>query len=86
MTTPDDVTILLGAYFSGTLLTGTNLQLEKNLTVVQTKIGWTIKDSFTDTYTTITALLSSSIMELSGLWDLEILEIRDPSEQVSKQS
>lgn len=60
--TPDDMTIVLDADFSGMSLAGTILQLDNNLTAVHRKIGCTIQRPINGVITTIMTLHS-----LSGL-------------------
>ncbi|KAI5641881.1 hypothetical protein NE865_05880 [Phthorimaea operculella] len=44
--TPDEVTLLIGADFSGKLRTGEFVQFDNHLFAVQTKLGWTIEAPF----------------------------------------
>lgn len=87
---PDDVSILIGADFSGQLLTGDILQLDSKLTAINTKMGWTIQGPITGIYSSITNMTTTlycfNKIDITDLWTLETLGITDPCEKISKEN
>ncbi|KAL0861187.1 hypothetical protein ABMA27_009669 [Loxostege sticticalis] len=85
---PDEVSLLIGADYLGSLLTGEFISLGNNLTAINTKMGWTIQGPVTGVYSSIAnmsvTLNCLSHIDLADLWNLEALGIRDPAEQSSK--
>ncbi|CAH2095423.1 unnamed protein product [Euphydryas editha] len=77
-----DIGILIGADFSGFLMTSALVHLPKGLTAIRSKLGWTLqgKISMTNNLTNINLLCTN----LSDFWSLETLGIRDPIEVKSK--
>ncbi|XP_054720641.1 uncharacterized protein LOC129230265 [Uloborus diversus] len=85
------VEVHLGADVAGKLFTGKREELASGLVALHTKLGWTLlgkvpqnncKRNFTMSATT---MLSQNEMSVSKLWDLEIIGIRDPIQQNSKE-
>ncbi|GFU70697.1 uncharacterized protein TNCV_4657571 [Trichonephila clavipes] len=82
-----EIDLLIGADVMGRLLTGNVVTLHFGLTAVESKLGWTVfgkqkfcgKDKFT-TYCQCTWEIS-----LQNLWELEVLEITDPTETVKEK-
>lgn len=80
-----DIGILLGADFLGCILCNEFYKLNNNTVVIKTKLGWTLQGPLSNncismTKTDIlTSLLSTNNIDLSDLWNLESLGIKDPS-------
>ncbi|XP_045451223.1 uncharacterized protein LOC123660165 [Melitaea cinxia] len=79
-----DIELLIGADFSGLLITESFVQLENGLTAIKTKLGWTLQGK--------TCLVGSNIVmslfclqNIKDFWDLEVLGINDPTQVQSKQ-
>ena len=81
----DSIDLLIGADIFGKLLTGRKHDLSNGLTIVETRLGWTVtgkvpmcerKDR---TMTAISLLVTGS--RISDFWDLDLLGIRDPIER-----
>ncbi|UYV82837.1 hypothetical protein LAZ67_22001033 [Cordylochernes scorpioides] len=72
------------------ILTGKIVQVEADLTAVETKLGWTLMgnspiiDSNDNVQQTLNLLTTRC--DLKDLWDLEVLGIRDPVETCSKET
>ncbi|UYV63397.1 hypothetical protein LAZ67_2003955 [Cordylochernes scorpioides] len=85
-----EIDILIGANYLGMILTGKIVQVEADLTAVETKLGWTLKgnspiiDSNDNVQQTLNLLTTRC--DLKDLWDLEVLGIRDPVETCSKET
>ncbi|UYV64960.1 hypothetical protein LAZ67_3002566 [Cordylochernes scorpioides] len=82
-----EIDILIGANYLGMVLTGKIVQVEADLTAVETKLGWTLMgnspiiDSNDNVQQTLNLLITRC--DLKDLWDLEVLGIRDPVETCS---
>ncbi|UYV67057.1 hypothetical protein LAZ67_4003776 [Cordylochernes scorpioides] len=85
-----EIDILIGANYLGMILTGKIVQVEADLTAVETKLGWTLMgnspiiDSNDNVQQTLNLLTARC--DLKDLWDLEVLGIRDPVETCSKET
>ncbi|UYV84726.1 hypothetical protein LAZ67_X003222 [Cordylochernes scorpioides] len=85
-----EIDILIGANYLGMILTGKIVQVEADLTAVETKLGWTLMgnspiiDSNDNVQQTLNLLTTRC--GLKDLWDLEVLGIRDPVETCSKET
>ncbi|UYV70169.1 hypothetical protein LAZ67_7002059 [Cordylochernes scorpioides] len=85
-----EIDILIGANYLGMILTGKIVQVEADLTAVETKLGWTLMgnspiiDSNDNVQQTLNLLTTRC--DLKDLWDLEVLGIRDPVETCSKET
>ncbi|UYV76905.1 hypothetical protein LAZ67_14002349 [Cordylochernes scorpioides] len=85
-----EIDILIGANYLGMILTGKIVQVEADLTAVETKLGWTLMgnspiiDSSDNVQQTLNLLTTRC--DLKDLWDLEVLGIRDPVETCSKET
>ncbi|UYV67221.1 hypothetical protein LAZ67_4004428 [Cordylochernes scorpioides] len=85
-----EIDILIGANYLGIILTGKIVQVEADLTAVETKLGWTLMgnspiiDSNDNVQQTLNLLTTRC--DLKDLWDLEVLGIRDPVETCSKET
>ncbi|UYV76893.1 hypothetical protein LAZ67_14002313 [Cordylochernes scorpioides] len=85
-----EIDILIGANCLGMILTGKIVQVEADLTAVETKLGWTLMgnspiiDSNDNVQQTLNLLTTRC--DLKDLWDLEVLGIRDPVETCSKET
>ncbi|XP_049871750.1 uncharacterized protein LOC126370757 [Pectinophora gossypiella] len=87
---PDEVNLLIGADFSGLLFTGNVIQLENNLTAINTKLGWTVQGPITGIYSSVTnsatTLHCLTKIDLTDLWTLEAIGITDPAMQATKSA
>ncbi|UYV70099.1 hypothetical protein LAZ67_7001786, partial [Cordylochernes scorpioides] len=85
-----EIDILIGANYLGMILTGKIVQVEADLTAVETKLGWTLMgnspiiDSNDNVQQTLNLLTTRC--DLKDLWNLEVLGIRDPVETCSKET
>ncbi|GIY02702.1 reverse transcriptase [Caerostris darwini] len=85
------IEILLGADVAGKLITGRREELETGLVALETKLGWTLMGKVPryidkkDASMNIVTMLSQADVPVSSLWDLELLGIRDPIEQNSRE-
>ncbi|XP_059047592.1 uncharacterized protein LOC131843017 [Achroia grisella] len=87
--TSDDIGLLIGADFSGLILTGHLVRLYDSLVAIHTKLGWTLQgkahmSSTINMMSTQVAMFCSSDA-VSNFWCLETLGIRDPIETKTKQ-
>ncbi|XP_008485304.1 uncharacterized protein LOC103521977 [Diaphorina citri] len=89
-----DIEILVGADVVGKLYTGRLKELSSGLVAVETHLGWTLCGKVpsvencksTNLATLVTSLLvASKDKNISDLWELDTLGIRDPVEKISKQ-
>ena len=84
------IQLLIGADIAGKLFTGNTRILKNGLTAIETLLGWTImgkipsdgqrKDS---SLTTISLFVKEA--NISDLWELDVLGIKDPFESKSKK-
>lgn len=85
------IEILLGADVAGKLLTGRREELITGLVALETKLGWTLIGKVPQnteqkrTSMNIVTMFSQPDVPVSSLWDLELLGIRDPIEQNSRE-
>ncbi|GFX03318.1 integrase catalytic domain-containing protein [Trichonephila clavipes] len=86
----DEIHILLGSDIVGKLFTGEVKQLSEGLTAVNTRLGWTVmgKLSCESEFKLENSLLVHSLYtnreEISNLWELDSIGIKNPSEKKSK--
>ncbi|GFY44591.1 integrase catalytic domain-containing protein [Trichonephila inaurata madagascariensis] len=83
---PNEVHILLGADIASEILTGEIKHLHKGLLAVNTKLGWRVlgKVKNCNSYTKDTNVLLSLHVHnsnISTLWSLDTIGIRDPGEK-----
>ncbi|XP_045541691.1 uncharacterized protein LOC106718201 isoform X2 [Papilio machaon] len=81
-----DIGLLIGADYSGLLLTNNFIQLGSGLTAIKTNLGWTLQGKIQDAI--INTNMVSSLLCLQSVpdfWNLEILGIQDPVHIQSKQ-
>ncbi|UYV67841.1 hypothetical protein LAZ67_5002202, partial [Cordylochernes scorpioides] len=85
-----EIDILIGANYLGMILTGKIVQVEADLTAVETKLGWTLMGNspIIDSNDNVQQILNllTTRCDLKDLWDLEVLGIRDPVETCSKET
>ncbi|XP_035217634.1 uncharacterized protein LOC118190947 [Stegodyphus dumicola] len=88
---PGPIEVLLGADVAGKLFTGKREELRTGLVAIETKLGWTLMGKVPQSEhqhnvnMTIVSMLSQEDLPISSLWDLELLGIRDPVEQKTKE-
>ncbi|XP_073946591.1 uncharacterized protein [Choristoneura fumiferana] len=75
--------LLIGADYAGFLLTDSFIRLNNNLVAMKNKFGWTLQGPIMNACSVMTNVVSANL-QLSELWDLETLGIRDPAEVASK--
>nr|XP_042913724.1 uncharacterized protein LOC122273787 [Parasteatoda tepidariorum] len=84
------IEVLLGADVVGKLFTGKQEQLKSGLVALDTKLGWTLIgkvpqfENHDNLNMTVVNMLSQEL-PVSFLWDLELLGIRDPVEQNTRE-
>lgn len=85
------IEILLGADVVGKLITGRREELSTGLVALETKLGWTLMGKMpavqrnAHANMTVVSMFNEAEDHVSKLWDLEIIGIRDPIEQRSKE-
>jgi len=84
------ITLLIGADIAGKLFTGNVLQLSRDVTAIETKLGWTLlgkNSADNERESTTLSVLSMLVQEAnaSELWKLDTLGITDPIEKISKE-
>lgn len=85
------IEVLLGADVAGKLFTGKRVELKTGLVAIETKLGWTLMGKVPhsehryNANMAVVSMLSQEDLPISSLWDLEILGIRDPAEQKTKE-
>lgn len=79
----ESIDMLIGADIAGKLFTGNKFHLSNGLTVLESKLGWTVmgKESNDDersdiALTTLSMFITES--KISDLWSLDTLGIKDP--------
>lgn len=81
-----DIGLLIGADYSGLLLTNAFLQLSDSLTAIKTKLGWTLQGKVQDAIINTNVVTSLFCLQsVPDFWNLEILGIQDPVHIQSKQ-
>ncbi|XP_063632929.1 uncharacterized protein LOC134804004 [Cydia splendana] len=78
-----DIGLLIGADHAGILLTKSFMELNYNLVAIKTKFGWTLQGPIMHACSVLTNVVLVNF-QLSELWDLETLGIRDPAEVSNK--
>ncbi|XP_061708236.1 uncharacterized protein LOC133518592 [Cydia pomonella] len=78
-----DIGLLIGADHAGALLTESFVNLNNNLVAIKTKFGWTLQGPIMNACSVLTNVVLVNF-QLSELWDLETLGIRDPVEVANK--
>lgn len=85
-----EIELLIGADYCGQLFTGEMQKLNSGLIAMKTKLGWLImgkvpgEDNEGLSTLTITSLFSQTAT-IANLWELDVLGIRDPVEQKSRE-
>lgn len=88
--TPGPIEVLIGADVAGKLFTGQRKELKNGLVAMETKLGWTLMGKVPETQkrgkmsSTVTTMFVEHV-NISNLWNLELLGIRDPVEQKSTE-
>ncbi|GFW83523.1 DUF1758 domain-containing protein [Trichonephila clavipes] len=84
---PNEIHMLIGADFAGRLLTGEIKQITENLVAIHTRLGWTLMgESGENTRRCETLLyLHVSDLDISELWRLDTIGIKDLGENQSKR-
>src|SRR5436190_10170670 len=84
------ISLLIGADIAGILFTGKREQLKCGLVAIETLIGWTLMGRVpnTENDSCLTNIVTSMFIkdcEVSELWKLETIGIKDSFEQVSNE-
>lgn len=81
----NDISVLIGADYLNNILTGTLVHIDDSLCAINTKLGWTLQGTTTQTpgiyYTTVLQSQLSNNKCLSDLWSIELLGIKEPLQQ-----
>jgi hypothetical protein len=88
-----DIELLIGADYYGQLLTGRIEHLSNGLVAIETRLGWTLSgaliDSQADQCLTVATEVTSMFVreaDITELWNLETIGIKDHAQQCSKQA
>nr|XP_015917232.1 uncharacterized protein LOC107446958 [Parasteatoda tepidariorum] len=85
----EPIDVLLGADVIGKLFTGEKEQLKSGLVAMKTKLGWTLMGKVPQLQhqrvNMATVSMLSQDLPVPFLWDLELLGIKDPVEQKTKE-
>ncbi|GFY68430.1 putative RNA-directed DNA polymerase from transposon X-element [Trichonephila inaurata madagascariensis] len=83
-----DIELLLGADVIGNILTGNSLKLSSDVTVVQTKFGYTVIEKtntiYNNLYSNVVSLHCANFT-VTDLWNLDAIGITDPSEDAKRK-
>ncbi|GFV13642.1 integrase_H2C2 domain-containing protein [Trichonephila clavipes] len=79
--------MLIGADFAGRLLTGEIKQITENLVAIHTRLGWTLMGESGENTRRCETLLSLHVsdLDISELWRLDTIGIKDLGENQSKR-
>ena len=85
------IDILIGADIAAKFMTGEKINMQNVLTAVGTYLGWTVMGKvLVDNNRVNSRLITISIMiheaNISDLWSLDVLGIKDPVEKRDKQN
>ncbi|KAF8793450.1 hypothetical protein HNY73_004928 [Argiope bruennichi] len=73
------------ADYLGVLLTGSIEHIDKNLVAIKTKLGWTLQGKQTKQSKSLENIIYVANLDLTELWSLDAIGIRDPVEIKSRQ-
>ncbi|XP_063624728.1 uncharacterized protein LOC134796465 [Cydia splendana] len=77
-----DIGILIGSDYMGAVISGTIIYLENNLFAMKTKLGWTLQGPTLSAYNcTVLQTCFSQTNNITDLWSIELLGIKDPQEK-----
>ncbi|GFT97229.1 uncharacterized protein TNCV_2205281 [Trichonephila clavipes] len=84
---PNEIHMLIGADFAGRLLTGEIKQITENLVAIHTRLGWTLMGESGENTRRCETLLSLHVsdLDISELWRLDTIGIKDLGENQSKR-
>ncbi|GFS58693.1 integrase catalytic domain-containing protein [Trichonephila clavipes] len=84
---PNEIHMLIGADFAGRLLTGEIKQITENLVAIHTRLGWTLMGESGENSRRCETLLSLHVsdLDISELWRLDTIGIKDLGENQSKR-
>ncbi|KAF8797260.1 hypothetical protein HNY73_001545 [Argiope bruennichi] len=80
-----EIDLLIGADYLGVLLTGSIEHVDKNLVAIKTKLGWTLQGKQTKQSKSLENIIYVANLDLTELWSLDAIGIRDPVEIKSRQ-
>ncbi|CAG4994589.1 unnamed protein product [Parnassius apollo] len=84
--TDTEISLLIGSDYLGSIIHNEMVSLGNNLMAVNTKLGWTLQGPIKVQSTVNTSSTTCfSKTNLSDLWSIELLGIRDPYENKSKK-
>ncbi|RVE40950.1 hypothetical protein evm_014400 [Chilo suppressalis] len=78
-----EIEILIGADNSGILIGGEIIQLDDNVTAIRSKFGWYIQGPVSTRISVYNSLTCN--LNVTDLWSLETLGIRDPAEMIKEK-
>ncbi|GFX36884.1 DUF1758 domain-containing protein [Trichonephila clavipes] len=84
---PNEIHMLIGADFAGRLLTGEIKQITENLVAIHTRLGWTLMENLGKILVGVKHCFLSmlAILDISELWRLDTIGIKDLGENQSKR-
>ncbi|XP_055927971.1 uncharacterized protein LOC129959174 [Argiope bruennichi] len=80
-----EIDLLIGADYLGVLLTGSIKHIDKNLVAIKTKLGWKLQGKQTKQSKSLENIIYVDNLDLTELWSLDAICIRDPVEIKSRQ-
>ncbi|GBL97071.1 hypothetical protein AVEN_254114-1 [Araneus ventricosus] len=75
-----EIGLLIGADYIGTLLTGTTEPADNHLVAIRTKLRWTLQGKQTNYSKSLESITYATNLDLTELWSLDVIDIRDPIE------
>ncbi|XP_052755370.1 uncharacterized protein LOC113513551 [Galleria mellonella] len=78
-----DIGLLIGADYSGFLMTNIVTQIKESLVAIKTKLGWVLQGKVNNINSKLTNTLFCS-SDVLNFWSLELLGIKNPLESKSK--
>ncbi|KAF8773067.1 hypothetical protein HNY73_015761 [Argiope bruennichi] len=81
-----EIDLLIGADYLGVLLTGSIEHIDKNLVAIKIKLGWTFQGKQTKQSKSLENIIYVANLDLTELWSLDAIDIRDPVEIKSRQA
>ncbi|KAF8778758.1 hypothetical protein HNY73_015452 [Argiope bruennichi] len=80
-----EIDLLIGADYLGVLLTGSIEHIDKNLVAIKTKLGWALQGKQTKQSKSLENIIYVANLDLTELWSLDAIGIRDSVENKSRQ-
>lgn len=81
-----EIKLLLGADIIGRLMTGRIVKVNGNMIATETTLGWTVMgQQHVEQSAAMLSLLNIDRLDISSLWQLDVLGIKDPAEVKSQK-